>query len=199
MEYKPMVEEVTVPTEEPVDLGTYIVSDPKICYGTPTFRGTRIMVWQILEQLAAGTPWDEIEQLWDGRISAPAIREAASVASLAFKNKAVVEALDGEADWRQLTSYPVPPEEDEPTSSRIELGAYVVADSRICHGKPTFRGFRIMVWQILSEVSEGMSWDEISVCWDGKVTALAVEEALRLASRVFGNRAAVPAVSAQAA
>ena len=31
----------------------YIVADPNICHGKPTFAGTRIMVWQILEMLAA--------------------------------------------------------------------------------------------------------------------------------------------------
>lgn len=32
----------------------YIVADPKICHGKPTFKGTRIMLWQVLEMLAAG-------------------------------------------------------------------------------------------------------------------------------------------------
>ena len=31
----------------------YIVADPKICHGKPTFKGTRIMLWQVLEMLAA--------------------------------------------------------------------------------------------------------------------------------------------------
>jgi uncharacterized protein (DUF433 family) len=26
-------------------MGQYVVIDPKICHGKPTFRGTRIMVW----------------------------------------------------------------------------------------------------------------------------------------------------------
>ena len=32
----------------------YIVADPKICHGKPTFKDTRIMLWQVLEMLAAG-------------------------------------------------------------------------------------------------------------------------------------------------
>lgn len=32
----------------------YIVADPEICHGKPTFKGTRIMVWQILEMLENG-------------------------------------------------------------------------------------------------------------------------------------------------
>jgi uncharacterized protein (DUF433 family) len=41
-------------------LGHYIVTDPNICHGKPTFSGTRIMVWQVLDQLANGMSWDTI-------------------------------------------------------------------------------------------------------------------------------------------
>ncbi|MCK5109377.1 MAG: DUF433 domain-containing protein [Methanosarcinales archaeon] len=34
-------------------LGRYIVADPAICHGGPTFRGTRILVADVLEQLKA--------------------------------------------------------------------------------------------------------------------------------------------------
>lgn len=37
-----------------VEINKYIVADPEICHGKPTFKGTRVMVWQILEMLAAG-------------------------------------------------------------------------------------------------------------------------------------------------
>ena len=38
----------------------YIVADPGICHGKPTFKGTRIMVWQVLEMLETG---DSIEDI----------------------------------------------------------------------------------------------------------------------------------------
>lgn len=38
----------------------YIVADPDICHGKPTFAGTRIMVWQVLEMLAAGETQENI-------------------------------------------------------------------------------------------------------------------------------------------
>lgn len=41
-------------------LNKYIVADPEICGGQPTFKGTRIMVWQVLELLAAGVAIEEI-------------------------------------------------------------------------------------------------------------------------------------------
>ncbi len=37
-----------------VFVNKYIVADPTICHGKPTFVGTRVMVWQVLEMLAAG-------------------------------------------------------------------------------------------------------------------------------------------------
>ncbi len=43
-------------------INKYIIADPKICHGKPTFVGTRIMVWQILEILAAGEDEKEIHR-----------------------------------------------------------------------------------------------------------------------------------------
>jgi len=37
-----------------MEIGKYIVIDDEICHGKPTFKGTRIMVSQVLEMLAAG-------------------------------------------------------------------------------------------------------------------------------------------------
>lgn len=65
------------------------------------------------------------------------------------------------------------------------IGRYIIADPEICHGKPTFRGTRIMVWQVLRMVAKGMAWDTISEEWDGKVTREAIAEAVDLASQVF--------------
>lgn len=43
-----------------VEISKYIVADSEICHGKPTFKGTRIMVWQVLEMLEAGVPVKEI-------------------------------------------------------------------------------------------------------------------------------------------
>jgi len=43
-----------------IEINDHIVIDSEICGGTPTFKGTRIMVWQILEMLEAGMPIKEI-------------------------------------------------------------------------------------------------------------------------------------------
>ncbi|MBU0760547.1 MAG: DUF433 domain-containing protein [Nanoarchaeota archaeon] len=44
---------------------------------------------------------------------------------------------------------------------RIEINKYIVADTEICHGKPTFNGTRVMVWQVLEMLEGGISIDEI--------------------------------------
>jgi hypothetical protein len=41
-------------------LGHYIVADPEICHGKRTFKGTRIMVRQVLDGLARGESADDI-------------------------------------------------------------------------------------------------------------------------------------------
>jgi hypothetical protein len=66
-------------------------------------------------------------------------------------------------------------------SERVELGQYIVVDPEICHGKPTFKGTRIMVWQVLDDVVEGRSWEFIcGTRWDGRVSLAAVGEAVKL-------------------
>lgn len=44
---------------------------------------------------------------------------------------------------------------------KININKYIVADPQICHGKPTFKGTRIMVWQALDMLKSGMSQKEI--------------------------------------
>jgi uncharacterized protein (DUF433 family) len=71
------------------------------------------------------------------------------------------------------------------TATFNRLGHYIVADPRICGGQPTFEGSRIMVWQVLDQVADGMPWEQISWAWRGKVSAEAIAEALRLAAEEF--------------
>jgi uncharacterized protein (DUF433 family) len=69
---------------KPQLLGRHIVADPKICHGKPTFRGTRIMVADVLEQVAAGLAWETIIESWDDSITREAIVEAVQLAREAF-------------------------------------------------------------------------------------------------------------------
>jgi uncharacterized protein (DUF433 family) len=72
---------------------------------------------------------------------------------------------------------------------RRTLGRYIVADPDICHGKPTFIGSRVMVWQVLKAVARGEPWDEIVAQWPGSVCREAIAEALQLAQRSFDDHA----------
>jgi len=66
--------------EQRVDLGEFIVADPAICHGKPTYKGTRIMVWQVLAMLERGESWDYIRQAWPDRVSDEAIAETIRLA-----------------------------------------------------------------------------------------------------------------------
>ncbi|MBI2941552.1 MAG: DUF433 domain-containing protein [Chloroflexi bacterium] len=61
------------------------------------------------------------------------------------------------------------------------FGRHIVADPRICHGALTFRGTRIFVTDVLDQLAEGLSWDEIVASWGGGVSKEAIAEAIRLA------------------
>ena len=65
-------------------MGRYIVTDPEICHGKPTFRGTRILVADVLEQVADGLAWETIIEEWRDSISYEAIAEAVRLSRQAF-------------------------------------------------------------------------------------------------------------------
>jgi len=64
--------------------GRYVVSDPDICHGKPTFRGTRVLVADVLEQVAEGLDWEAIVEEWRSSITREAIAEAVSLSRRAF-------------------------------------------------------------------------------------------------------------------
>ena len=65
-------------------LGRYIVADPEICHGQPTFRGTRIFVSDVLEMVAEGMAWETIMEQWHNSITKEAIAEAVKLSGEAF-------------------------------------------------------------------------------------------------------------------
>lgn len=54
--------------------------DAATCHGQPIFRGTRILVSDVLEQVAQGLAWPTIVEEWRGALSHEAIAEAVSLA-----------------------------------------------------------------------------------------------------------------------
>ena len=67
-------------------IGRYVIADPAICHGQPTFRGTRILVADVMEQVAGGIAWETIVEEWRGSVSSDAIAEAVRLASQAFRD-----------------------------------------------------------------------------------------------------------------
>lgn len=65
------------------------------------------------------------------------------------------------------------------------LGRHIVADPRICHGKPIFRGTRVLVADVLEQVASGMAWETIIADWNDSITKDAISEAVQLASQAL--------------
>ena len=61
------------------------------------------------------------------------------------------------------------------------MGRYIVSDSEICHGKPTFRGTRVLVSDVLDQVASGMAWETIIEEWNNSFAKDAIQEAVQLA------------------
>jgi uncharacterized protein (DUF433 family) len=70
----------TIKAQKKTILGRYIVADPKIYHGKLIFRGTRIFVADVLEQVAGGMDWESITDSWGGSVSEEAIAEAVRLA-----------------------------------------------------------------------------------------------------------------------
>lgn len=60
---------------------TRIITNPDICHGKPVIRGTRIMVWLIVELLANG---ESIEEILDAY---PSLTREDILACLAYRTK----------------------------------------------------------------------------------------------------------------
>jgi len=58
-----------------IELGKYVVSDPTICHGYLTFKGTRVMVGPVLAALAEGRNKRSILRSWP-RLTWEAVQEA---------------------------------------------------------------------------------------------------------------------------
>ena len=69
-----------------VEINNYIMVDPEICNGKPTFKGTRIMVSTILELLGAGVGIDEIIKNYYPQLSREAILSVFEYVSKIIKN-----------------------------------------------------------------------------------------------------------------
>ncbi|MBI3795826.1 MAG: DUF433 domain-containing protein [Deltaproteobacteria bacterium] len=67
-------------TRKRKELGQYIVADPEICSGQLTFKGTRILVSDVLYLLTKGWSWNRITAAYDEHLDPEAIAEAIGLA-----------------------------------------------------------------------------------------------------------------------
>lgn len=66
---------------------------------------------------------------------------------------------------------------------RTEISKYIVADSEICHGKPTFKGTRVLVSDIIELVAAGENIEKILRGYN--ITKDMIREALEYAARTI--------------
>ena len=69
------------------------------------------------------------------------------------------------------------------------LDRFVVSDPAVCHGRPTFRGTRVFVSDVLDDVARGMAWEAITERWHGSISKDAIAEVVRLAREALINHA----------
>ena len=69
---------------------------------------------------------------------------------------------------------------------------YISVNAEICHGKPCFKGSRIMVYLVLEMLEEGASFKEIHEAYPD-LTPTHVKAALHYAARVLEERELDPA------
>ena len=79
--------------------GACIVADPAICHGEPTFRGTRILVADVLEQVESGMAYEAIIEEWRYEIDRDAIAEAVRVSHLLPEDSDI-----SETEWLQAAA-----------------------------------------------------------------------------------------------
>jgi uncharacterized protein (DUF433 family) len=68
---------------------------------------------------------------------------------------------------------------------RIEIGRYIVIDDEICHGKPTFRGTRILVSDVIELIAAGVSPEEIIRDYYPSLSKEMIKEALEWAAKII--------------
>ncbi|MEA3255064.1 MAG: DUF433 domain-containing protein [Candidatus Altiarchaeota archaeon] len=74
---------------------------------------------------------------------------------------------------------------------RVEINEYVVIDSEICHGKPTFKGTRIMVSIVLEMLEDKATTEEILEAYPS-LTENHIRAALDFAAKITERNFVIP-------
>ena len=70
-----------------INIANYITVHPRVCHGKPCFKGTRIMVYLVLELLEAGIPQEEIIRRYYPQLTHKHIEAALHYAGELFKTR----------------------------------------------------------------------------------------------------------------
>ncbi|MEX0919975.1 MAG: DUF433 domain-containing protein [Candidatus Pacearchaeota archaeon] len=73
-----------------IKLNDFIIADNNICGGKPVFKGTRIMIWQVLELLGAGVSINEILKDYYPQLSRESILSLLNYASQILEDEKYV-------------------------------------------------------------------------------------------------------------
>jgi uncharacterized protein (DUF433 family) len=71
-----------------IEIGQYLATDTRVCRGRLIFKGTRVLVSDVLELLKAGFSPEQISQEYQGVVVPEAVREAVT-----FSNKGIVREV----------------------------------------------------------------------------------------------------------
>ena len=63
----------------------------------------------------------------------------------------------------------------------------IKVDPKICHGKPVIRGTRIMVWQILDLIEDGLTFDKIITDYFPHLTKADIKACIEYANQLVKN------------
>ncbi len=69
-----------------------------------------------------------------------------------------------------------------------EINRYIEVNNEVCDGKPTFKGTRIMVWQVLELLGEGITIDEIIKDYFPQLSKEAILSVLNYASKLIEDQ-----------
>ena len=68
---------------------------------------------------------------------------------------------------------------------RVEVSKYIIVDDEICHGKPTFKGTRILVSDVIELLAAGLSVVEIVRDYYPSLNEDMIKEALGWAAKII--------------
>ena len=67
---------------------------------------------------------------------------------------------------------------------RVEVGKYIVLDDEVCHGRPTFKGTRVLVSDVIELLAAGLSIEEVVRDYYPSLDEEMVKDALAWAAKV---------------